>query len=105
MHYKLYFPPFPCAAQSTSSSLVVSSSSGACIDIGTGLTMPTSSYLLKAPYPVAGSSYNKSTTIVISPLTTLASYVLSVGGLANATVAFSRVAKAHGLGSSIDLST
>jgi len=38
-------------------------------------------------------------------LTTLASYVLSVGGLANATVAFSRVAKAHGLGSSIDLST
>ena len=79
---------------------------GTCIDVGTGLALP-SAYLEKAPYPQAGGAYAGS-SIVISLISTLASYVLSVGSLASASAAFNLTAAALGINATYpggDLST
>ena len=75
------------------SSLVVSAKT-ACTDVGTGLTLPPA-FILKAPYPQAGASYAGS-TIAGSLVSTVAAYVLSVGGLASAAAAFNRTAASQG---------
>ena len=79
-------------------SVVVSNSSStgaSCIDVGTGLS-PPAAYLEKAPYPQAGHNY-AGRNIVVSPISTLAAYVLSVGNLTTMSAAFNRTAAALGV--------
>ena len=68
-----------------------------CIDVGTGLALP-SAWLLSAPFPVQrlNGSY-PDTAVVASPLSTLAMYVNSVGGAANVTMAYKYLVAALGL--------
>ena len=82
------------------------SGAGACTDVGTGLALP-SAYFLKAPFPQAGSAYSGS-SIAVSPISTAAAYVLSVGSLAGASAAFNLTAAALGISATYaggDLST
>ena len=79
-------------------SVVVSNSSASgasCIDVGTGLSPPVA-YFEKAPFPQSGGAYSGS-SIVVSPISTLASYVLAVGSLTTMSAAFNRTAAALGL--------
>ena len=78
-------------------SVVLSAANGTCTDVGTGLALP-SAYIEKAPYPQAGSAYAGS-PIAISLVSTLASYVLSIGNLASASAAFNLTAIALGINS------
>ena len=83
-----------------------SAASGACTDVGTGLALP-SAYFEKAPYPQAGAAYAGG-SIAVSLISTLASYVLSVGSLASASAAFNLTAAALGVNATYpggDLST
>ena len=83
-----------------------SSSSGTCTDVGTGLALP-SAYIEKAPYPQAGGAYAGS-SIAVSLISTVAAYVLSIGGLSSASAAFNLTAAALGINATYpggDLST
>ena len=60
---------------------------------------------MKAPYPSAGSTVFQISNIAVSPLSTLAGYVQSVGSLSNATVAFARIVAIEGLSSAADFAT
>ena len=83
--------------------LVVSpvAASGKCIDVGTGLA-PPSTWLLTAPFPVLRLSSYPTPAIVASPLSTLATYVNSVGGAANVSMAYKYLVKALGLATAND---
>ena len=70
--------------------------SGKCIDVGTGLAPPSAS-LLTAPFPVLRLSSYPTPAIVASPLSTLATYVKSVGGAQNVSMAYKYLVKALGL--------
>ena len=79
---------------------------GTCTDVGTGLALP-SAYVEKAPYPQAGGAYAGS-PIAVSLISTVAAYVLSIGGLSSASAAFNLTAAALGINSTYpggDLST
>ena len=80
-------------------SLVLNGRTGKCINVGTGLSLPAA-WLKKAPFPAAQQNYEASSTIAVSPLTTLAAVVMSIGDLsAGPTAAFVKVAAALNLSS------
>ena len=70
---------------------------GQCIDVGTGLTVP-SAWLVTAPFPIQrlNGSY-PDPTVVAGPLSTLATYVKSVGNVTNVTMAYKSVVAALGI--------
>ena len=72
-----------------------SATSGTCTDVGTGLALP-SAYIEKAPYPQEGGAY-AGRIVDISPISTVAAYVLSSGSLASASAAFNLTAAALGI--------
>ncbi len=84
--------------------LVLNSGTGKCIDVSTGVLLPAA-WLQKAPFPAAQQNYQADSTIAVSPLTTLAAFVMSAGDLsAGPTASFSKVAAALSLnGSGVDL--
>ena len=76
---------------------LVVSPGGQCIDVGTGLTVP-SAWLVTAPFPVQrlNGSY-PDPTVVAGPLSTLAMYVKSVGNASNVMMAYKHVVAALGI--------
>ena len=87
------------ASQAPFIALVVSpvGASGQCIDVGTGLAVP-SAWFVAAPFPVQrlSASY-PDPAIVASPLSTLAIYVKSAGNATNVTMAYKHLVAALGL--------
>ena len=93
--------PIPCsqAVQSlqTDFTALVVSPGGQCIDVGTGLTVP-SAWLVTAPFPVQrlNGSY-PDPTVVAGPLSTLATYVKCVGNVSNVMTSYKSVVAALGI--------